>query len=402
MKMPPYLNRTIILVSMISLFTDIASEMLYPVMPLYLTSIGFSMVLIGVLEGFAEATAGFSKGFFGQYSDRLGKRALFIQWGYSLSAVSKPLMALFSYPWWVFFARTTDRLGKGVRTSARDALLSDESSPENKGKVFGFHRGMDTLGAAVGPAIALLFLTVFPGKYRMLFFLAFLPGLAAVLITSFIKDKKRTLTVEYGRRVHFFSFLSYWKRSSSSYKKLIAGLLFFALFNSSDVFLLLRTKLVLGSDRQMILFYVFYNLVYALAAFPLGKLADKVGLRRLLAVGLLLFAVVYSGMGFVSGILGFLVLFLLYAIYAASTEGISKALISNIAEKEETATALGFYNSLLSLVTLAASSMAGVIWYLFSPKAMFLVSASGALLAGAYLIFVHLGNKSRDTGFSTC
>jgi sugar phosphate permease len=145
------ITRSVLLVSLVSFFNDIGSEMLYPVMPVFLRSIGFSFVLIGLLEGFAEATAGLSKGYFGNLSDKTGRRVPFVRFGYMLSAISKPLMAVFSWAWWIFLARTTDRLGKGIRTSARDALLSDETTPENKGKVFGFHRAFDTLGAAIGP-----------------------------------------------------------------------------------------------------------------------------------------------------------------------------------------------------------------------------------------------------------
>src|ERR1039457_4509037 len=174
------ITKTILLVSAISLFTDVASEMLYPVMPLYLKSIGFSILLIGILEGVAEATAGLSKGYFGNLSDVKGKRAPFVRIGYLLSAVSKPMLAVFAFPLWIFFSRTLDRLGKGIRTGARDAILSDETTDENKGKVFGFHRGMDTLGAAIGPALALIYLWIFPGQYRWLFFIAFFPGLLAM------------------------------------------------------------------------------------------------------------------------------------------------------------------------------------------------------------------------------
>ena len=153
-----YITRTIWILSLISLFTDMASEMLYPIMPIYLKSIGFSIVLIGILEGVAEATAGLSKGYFGKLSDASGKRVPFVQVGYALSTISKPMMAMFIYPLWIFFARTIDRLGKGIRTGARDALLSDEAPAEVKAKVFGFHRSMDTLGAAIGPSLALLYL----------------------------------------------------------------------------------------------------------------------------------------------------------------------------------------------------------------------------------------------------
>lgn len=152
------ITRTIWILSLVSLFTDVASEMLYPVMPLYLKSIGFSVVLIGVLEGFAEAIAGLSKGYFGKMSDNTGRRLPFVQWGYLLSAVSKPMMAVFTFPFWIFTARTIDRIGKGIRSGARDAMLSDEATPQTKGRVFGFHRSMDTLGAVIGPLSALAFL----------------------------------------------------------------------------------------------------------------------------------------------------------------------------------------------------------------------------------------------------
>ncbi|MBK5194320.1 MAG: MFS transporter, partial [Flavobacteriaceae bacterium] len=146
-----YITKTVWILSIVSLFTDTASEMLYPIMPIYLKSIGFSIVLIGILEGFAEATAGLSKGYFGKLSDNSGKRVPFVQVGYMLSAISKPMMAVFIFPIWIFFARTIDRLGKGIRTGARDAILSDEATPETKGKVFGFHRSLDTFGAVLGP-----------------------------------------------------------------------------------------------------------------------------------------------------------------------------------------------------------------------------------------------------------
>ena len=178
---------------MVSLFTDIASEMLYPVMPIYLKSIQFSILMIGILEGVAEATAGLSKGYFGRWSDNLGKRLPFIRAGYLLSAFSKPMMAFFTYPFYIFCIRTMDRLGKGIRTGARDAMLSDEASPETKGTVFGFHRSMDTWGAVIGPLLALLFLYFHPGKYRTLFYLAFIPGIVAIFFTLIIKEKQNPI-----------------------------------------------------------------------------------------------------------------------------------------------------------------------------------------------------------------
>ncbi|MFZ4546095.1 MAG: MFS transporter [Bacteroidales bacterium] len=380
------LTRTIILVSFVSFFTDIASEMLYPVMPVYLQSIGFSVILIGVLEGLAEATAGLSKGYFGKYSDKIGSRVPFVRWGYLLSAISKPLMAAFAVPVWVFFVRTLDRLGKGIRTGARDAMLSDEASKENKGKVFGFHRALDTAGAALGPFAALIFLHYYPAQYKWLFVIAVIPGIAAIALTFLLKDKQKPGSTK--KSPGFLSFLSYWGESSKQFKLLVIGLLAFTLFNSSDAFLLLSIKQNGFSDTYMIAVYIFYNLVYALLSFPIGILADKIGLGRTLIIGLFVFAIVYSLLGFAVVSWQFIFIFGLYAVYAASTEGISKALISNMAEKNKTATAIGFYTSFASIFTLLASSLAGFIWFALGMKAMFLISGLGVLCVVLYLIFV--------------
>ena len=380
------LTRTVLLVSFVSFFTDIASEMLYPVMPVYLQSIGFSVLLIGILEGMAEATAGLSKGYFGNYSDKLGSRVPFVRWGYTLSAISKPLMAVFTFPLWVFFARTLDRLGKGVRTGARDAILSDESTKENKGKIFGFHRALDTAGAAIGPLAALVFLYYYPAQYIWLFVIAVVPGIIAIALTFLLKDKQQNVSSK--KSPGFFSFLTYWKQSSKQYKTLVIGLLAFTLFNSSDAFLLLSIKSKGFSDTYMIGIYIFYNLVYAVLALPVGILADKFGLARTLIVGLVVFAIVYVSMGFALVSWQFIVLFGFYGLYAAASEGISKALISNIAEKDKTATAIGFYTSFASIFTMLASSLAGLIWYTLGMKTMFIISGVGVLLVAIYMAII--------------
>ncbi len=375
------LTRTIWVVSLVSLFTDIASEMLYPVMPIYLRSIGFSIVLIGVLEGIAEATAGLSKGYFGNLSDISGKRVPFIRAGYSFSAISKPMMAIFTFPVWIFFARTLDRFGKGLRTSARDALLSEETTRENKGKVFGFHRAMDTVGAAIGPSLALVFLFINPGHYKTLFYIAFFPGIIAILLTFLLKEKRK-VGIDKDKslkKVGFFSFLKYWKKAPASYRLLVAGLLVFTLFNSSDAFLLLALKSRNFSDLQIISFYIFFNLVFALLAIPVGILADKAGLFRTLITGLLIFSGVYFFFGLAGSVIAFGFLFFFYGVYYAATDGVSKALISNLVDKTEVATALGFYNSFASIFTLLSSSLAGLLWYSIGLKAMFVISGAGVL-----------------------
>ena len=363
--------------------------MLYPIMPVYLKSIGFSVLLIGILEGVAEATAGLSKGYFGHLSDIRGQRVPFIRGGYALSAVSKPMMAILTFPVWIFFARTLDRFGKGIRTSARDAMLSDETTPEHKGKVFGFHRSMDTVGAAIGPILALIFLWIYPGQYKWMFVIAFFPGMVAIALTFLLKDRAVTQSRHLSApapAIGFLSYLKYWSRASTGFRFLVAGLLAFTLFNSSDAFLLLALKEQHLPDTTMIGVYIFYNMVYALFSYPIGALADRVGLKSMLVAGLFIFAAVYLAMGYAASLTIFGIIFFFYGIYAACTEGISKALISNMADKKDTATAIGFYNSFASVFTLLASSLAGVLWYSVGPKAMFMISGAGVFAVAVYLL----------------
>src|SRR5688572_902637 len=284
------ITRTVLILSFVSMFADIASEMLYPIIPVYLKEIGFSIMWIGILEGFVNFTAGVSKGYFGKLSDEKGVRLPFVKLGYFLSALSKPLIGFFVTPIWIFFVRTLDRLGKGVRVAAKDALLSQEATKETKARVFGFNRSLDTAGATIGPAIALIFLLFYPGEYKTLFVLAFIPGIISVMFLFLLKEKKQPVSTL--KKGNFFSFFKYWAISTPEYKKLVTGLLLFALFNSSDVFLLLKTKEAIGdstltfmgatfnSDTITIGAYVFYNLVFAIGCYPLGVLADKLGYRR--------------------------------------------------------------------------------------------------------------------------
>jgi MFS family permease len=284
-------------------------------------------------------------------------------------------------------------------------MLSDETTPEHKGKVFGFHRSLDTVGAAIGPIFALVFLFFSPQQYQWLFLIAFLPGIVAILLTLFLKDKSSLLApplhpspvgegTEVGR-VGFFSYFKYWKKASSGYKLLVAGLLIFTLFNSSDAFLLLALKNKGMPDTTMIGFYIFYNLVYALFSYPIGAMADKIGLKTMLITGLIIFSGVYFFFGFANSVIAFGSLFLFYGIYSASTEGISKALISNMAAQTDTATAIGFYNSFASICALLASSLAGILWYTIGPKAMFMISGIGVLGVSVFLFIVLLREKAR-------
>jgi MFS family permease len=386
------LTRIIITLSVVSLLTDISSEMLYPVMPVYLKSIGFTVLWIGLLEGFAEAVVGLTKGYFGKWSDVSGRRLPFVIAGYLFSTVSKPIIGLFTSVPVIFLARSSDRLGKGMRTAARDAMLAGESEPANRGKVFGFHRAADTFGAAIGPLIALAWLHYHPGEYRQLFIYAFFPSLAAVGLLFLIKEKKaEAAATENLSFRNFFSFFSYWKKSSAGYRHAAAGLIAFALINSSDAFLLLRAKDAGATDEQVILAYIFYNLIYALFAFPAGVIADKMGMKKSFLAGVVFFIITYTGMAFASTAWAVFALFTLYGIYAAIAETVSRAWLSGLCEKHERATAIGFYSGMTSLAALAASTIAGLLWLKAGAAAVFLFSAAGAIAVLVY--FVANGRK---------
>ncbi|MEO5788139.1 MAG: MFS transporter [Gelidibacter sp.] len=391
------ISRVVWILSLVSMFADIASEMLYPIIPVYLQSIGFSIFLIGLLEGVAEATSGLSKGYFGNWSDRIGRRMPFVRMGYFLSAIAKPMMAVFIFPVWVFFARTIDRLGKGSRTAPRDAILSDESTFKTKGQVFSFHRGWDTLGAVFGPALALLFLHFYPGKLAWLFYIAFVPAIISVAFTYFIKEKP-VLPQEQKGAPGFFSYFKYWKVSTPAYKKLMIGLVAFALFNSSDMLLLLRVNEATGNENHVIMVYIFYNLVYALLAFPLGLLADHLGLKKIFLFGLILFSGIYFGMAEASTNSLFYVLFGIYGIYMAATEGISKAWVASLCKKEEVGTGIGLFVALQSIALMIASALAGLLWTYYGAAVAFMLTAMMSVLVFVFiLIFVNKPESQEKT-----
>jgi MFS family permease len=385
------INRTVLILSLVSLFADVASEMLYPVIPVYLKEIGFSVLLIGILEGVANFTAGLSKGYFGKLSDEKGLRLPFVKLGYFFSAISKPMMAAFVYPFWIFFARTIDRLGKGLRTAARDALLSQNATKETKARVFGFHRSLDTLGAAIGPTVALLFLILYPNQYKTVFLLAFIPGIISVALIFLLKEKREPASTL--GKGNFFSFFRYWKIASNDYKRLVVGLLFLALFNSSDLFLLLKTKEITGSDQLTIGAYILYNVVFALASYPLGAIADKIGIKKVFFGGLVLFALVYFLFGMTNSVAVIFSAFFIYGIYAAATEGITKAWITNMAHTSNTATAIGFYTSCESICTLLASIIAGAIWDGLGSSITFFTTSAAAICVIIYFVFYLKGKK---------
>lgn len=371
------LHRQVILLGMVSLFTDIASEMLYPITPIFLTTVlGSSMALVGIIEGIAELISSLLKGYFGNLSDKIGKRSVFVTIGYGLSAISKPLPGIFPDIATVFATRVSDRIGKGIRTAPRDALLGSYSNG-NSGAVFGFHRAMDTLGAAIGPFLALVLLNFYPENYKLIFLIAFIPSAIAVLFTLLVKDKNVSLNKKI--KLNYFEFL---KSSPKSYRKILLLLAAFSLVNSSDVFLILKSRDISESSTLAIFGYIFYNIVYAISSYPMGSLSDKFGKKNVFTFGLILFSLVYFGFAFSKDIYLLWVLFALYGIYAASTEGISKAWISDIIPDENRGTAIGLATLIIGVCVMIGSFATGILWDKFGSQIPFIISSSVSLLLG--------------------
>jgi MFS family permease len=390
--------RQVILLGLVSLFTDMASEMLYPVTPIFLSGIlGASMAMIGLIEGLAELTAGVLKGYFGFLSDKLGKRSIFVIAGYSLSALSKPLPGLLPQTVIVFLSRIADRTGKGIRTAPRDALLASYSDKNNKGAIFGFHRGMDTLGAVIGPLFGLLLLSIYSYNFRKVYLFALIPSLLAVAVTLLIKDKKPENSENNEERKAENNVItkkgtarySFWKESPKDYRILTIIFTLFSLVNSSDVFLILRSKDISHSTTTAILVYVFYNLIYAISSYPAGLFSDKYGKRNAFIIGLVIFSAVYFGFGLTSGTAIIWILFLFYGIYAAFSEGVVKAWASDLVPDNKRASAIGLLTMLSGFAILIGSLVTGILWDKFGPAVPFIISGIISLIAALVLYILN-------------
>jgi MFS family permease len=371
------------LLSLVSFFNDTASEMLYPVMPIFLTQVlGAPVFVVGIIEGIAEGTASVFKTLFGYWSDRLQKRKIFVVAGYGASAVSKIIIAL-SYTWpFVLLGRIVDRVGKGARTGARDALLLEATNGTNEGFIFGIHRALDTAGAVVGPLIALVLLWAFHNNIRFILYLAAVPAFIGLIFFIWVKDAKKNLRTAKGKLT-----LSI-KHFSPKLKLLLLGLCVFSLGNSSDSFLILRAKNLGLSLTMVIVAYIVYNIVYALASTPAGILADKIGTKKVFIVGIIMFALVYAG--FALNHNGGLVwlLFGFYGFYIALTDGVSKAMVGALISQEEAGTVYGVLGTATSLFTLVASVLGGFLWSAVSPAATFGFAVVCALLSLVIFAFI--------------
>jgi len=382
--------KNVIWLGVVSLFNDVASEMIYPIVPLFLTvTLGVPMTVVGLIEGIAEATASLLKVFSGWFSDLVGERKPLAVAGYSFSTGAKLILVLASSWPLVLLGRFVDRLGKGVRVAPRDALIADSTAPESRGAVFGFHRSMDTLGAVCGPLLAILFMAVFAANYRLIFLISFVPALFGVLILQFfvqeVKPKAET-------EAKLKATLAFDNFGPQYYLFLIVSLVF-ALGNSSDVFLILRSK-DLGLSAILVIFaYVIYNIFFALFSYPAGVLADRIGFKKVLIAGFLIFAAVYAGFGLTHSSLAVWFLFAIYGFYIAFTEGVSKAYISNISPKDKVATAIGLYYTVTGAAVLFASLVAGWLWTAFGAPATFYYGSLTALIASVLFVGMSLKTK---------
>jgi MFS family permease len=338
------------------------------------------MAVVGLIEGIAESTASLLKVFSGWYSDRTGRRKPLVLAGYSVSAISKPLIA-FAYAWpIVLSARFMDRFGKGVRTSARDALIADSCDIAQRGKSYGLHRTMDTIGAVLGPVIAIAILYLTNDNYRLLFLVAFIPGLISIFLVKFLVSERRCVP---NAKVSFKL-----SQFGKEFKIFLLISVIFALGNSSDVFLILRAQDLGFSVSTVLLCYIVYNVVFALGAFPAGIVSDRVGRRDLMMWGFLIFAAVYAGFALTSKNLYVWPLFVIYGLYAAFTDGIGKAYVVDLVPVDKRATALGMYHTATGIMVLFASVVAGLLWDTFGAPAPFISGAATAVLAAVMMVLL--------------
>ena len=384
-------GRNVYAAGFVSLFMDISSEMVYSLVPLFLAnSLGVNKSIIGFIEGVAESTASVLRAFSGYISDRMGTRKWVMAAGYGISVLSRPLIAMGNNWGEVMVYRFTDRFGKGVRSAPRDAIIAESTHHDSFARAFNFHRAMDTFGAVLGPLIAFILLAAYKENYRLVFWLSIIPGVIAVaLIIIFIQDvpvpahvreKKLELSV---------------KRFDWKFRLFLLIAALFALGNVSDFFLILRAQDVGIPVATIPVVYLFFNLIYSLFAIPAGIMADTYGKKRLILVGMALFALLFLGFAQAQSPRAIWFLFALYGIFMGLTEGIQKAYLATIIPAEYKATAYGIFNSAVGIAMLPSGIIAGWLWDAYSPAATFYFGAATATLS-ALAFAVYSGWVDRE------
>ncbi|MDH4222269.1 MAG: MFS transporter [candidate division Zixibacteria bacterium] len=372
------IKKNIFFLGLVSFLTDVSSDMIYPLLPVFLTDVlGASRVFVGLIEGIAESTASLLKIFSGWFSDKIGKRKPVVILGYSLSSLSKPLLALVTSGWQVLFLRFGDRVGKGLRTSPRDALIAESSSETKRGTSFGLHRAMDSAGAIFGPLLAFLLLPLLNENYRHLFLLASIPAFFSVLVLFFwVREAKERKRAETSQTKKAFAF-------DGKFKLFILVVAVFTLGNSSDAFLFLRAN-GLGIKLVFVpLLWGLFNLVYTLSSTPAGILSDRIGRRKVILMGFAIYGFSYFGFAFATSSIHIWLLFALYGLYYGLADGALRAFVADLVKEEDKrGTAYGFYHGAVGLCTLPASLILGYLWQTFSAGVAFSFGAVLAILAG--------------------
>lgn len=396
------LDRNVFFAGVSSFFMDVSSEMVYSLVPIFLSSVlGVNKSLIGVIEGIAETTASLLKLFSGWLSDRLGKRKPLMLFGYSVSTLSRPLLALAGGWGMVLGSRFVDRFGKGIRTAPRDAIVADSCDKRELGRSFGYHRAMDQFGAVLGPAIAFLVLSLRPGGYRTVFWISLIPGILCVaVIAYFIRDRRRRADSgppactaggdgAGGAPPGASSEASRSVRARRLRGPLLGYLLVTAVFslgNSSDAFLILRARDLRVATVMIPVLYLVFNLVYSALSIPAGLLADRIGRRKVALLGFTFFAGTYAWMAMAGSQGAAWGVFAVYGVYMAIADGNGRALLAEFSATGRRGAAFGAYHMVVGLAALPASIVAGILYDHVSPAAPFWLGAGAAVLAGALML----------------
>jgi len=384
-------NMNILFTGLTSFLTDTSVKMVYSVMPMFLLSIGASRTSLALIEGIAESTASLIKALSGFWSDKIGKNKPFMLIGYGLSALIIPLYTFVISPMQVLMLRFIERFGKGIRTAPRDSLIAGSIKAGESGKSFGLQKAMDNSGAIAGPLLAFILLSLSPGNYRLIFLLAGIPAILAIFVIIFgIKEAKKSKE-ELFTRFRFREF-------PAKYYFFLGIVFIFTLGNSTDALLLVKANEIGVKIALIPMVYLITNAVSVLTSIPVGSIADRFGKEKVLIAGYVIYAIVYYGFGVTTTTGAIIALFALYGLYSAATDGIQKAFISDLIDRNKKGTGLGIYNALLGITLLPASLIAGTLYDKVNSHIPFYFGAATASLSAILMaVFIIMNRKSPNS-----